>query len=1047
LKRLILLLAIAATACAPASSRAGASFTETFDTQTYLGELGIGGAWDTASGSLHIAPRQMSLLGSVGLGDWSGAVVIRGDYAFAGTSAGGMQIVDISDPAAPVAIVTHGAIDGTAIDVRGDLAVIAGSDGVALVDITTIGAPVTLWTQSGDTGDAVLDGNRLYLARTDSLQIFDISNPATPLRLGAVAVSGNGYGMDVHGRHAFMARGDHLAIVDVGDPASPVIVGSESANTSYVDVVVEGDLAFATIVDTGVRAYDVSDPSNPVVLDTFSPGGYVWGVEISGDALFVAWRDDGVIHLDVSNPSDLKLVSTLDTPGYAEGVAVSGGLTVVADGLYLRTIQNASTAFTGWSQYATQGAAVDVEVQGQYIYLLDSGTGLNILEIQPGAAPVLLDQVPFASPTDLAVNGDYAYVANGTVGFSVVDVSDPTNASIVHSYSAGLFSSCTKMVAEGHLVYFRLSSFGTGTVYIMDTTDPTAPVWLGSFSSNGGLDVDGGLAVTGEAFITGLTIVDVSDPNAPSTLATVFGPLATEVRIEGDVAYVAGGSTFRAFSIADPANPVEIGTVAHSGTARDLTVEGDYAWLSTDSHEFLSVLVTDPTSMALNTSWLGKGRGLFRHGENLFTAADSSGLKIWKAMNRRFAAIDSYARSTNVNPNADPVVAARVTSTNAPYVGHLLSGDGGGMYSNVNAGVWHPFSAPGVDCRWMAIVGAYTPGSFPAIDDLTVDFLYEFGQINAVADVGNDQGRNVRLTWDRSGYDYVGSPQPIVEYDLYRRQVPGLAPAAAARPDGALAAQLAGWDYVATIPARTDDVYSAIVPTLADSTLASGIVYSTFMVRAITTTIGVHYDSYADSGYSVDNLAPMAPANALANYGTGSGNQLSWDPPVDEDFQHFRIYRDTDPDFTPAPGNQVAATTANAWTDPGFDTEGVFYKLSAVDFSGNESGFAAPDGPTVGIDGEGRPQVLILYPGAPNPFRGETVLRFGLPAEAQVELLIYDITGRRVKTLARGRFEGGRHSVRWNGRDDGGRALAPGLYLARLIADGDHKTRRLVRVE
>jgi hypothetical protein len=52
-----------------------------------------------------------------------------------------------------------------------------------------------------------------------------------------------------------------------------------------------------------------------------------------------------------------------------------------------------------------------------------------------------------------------------------------------------------------------------------------------------------------------------------------------------------------------------------------------------------------------------------------------------------------------------------------------------------------------------------------------------------------------------------------------------------------------------------------------------------------------------------------------------------------------------------------------------------------------------------------------------------------------------------VKTLARGRFEGGRHSVRWNGRDDGGRALAPGLYLARLIADGDRKTRRLVRVE
>jgi len=219
------------------------------------------------------------------------------------------------------------------------------------------------------------------------------------------------------------------------------------------------------------------------------------------------------------------------------------------------------------------------------------------------------------------------------------------------------------------------------------------------------------------------------------------------------------------------------------------------------------------------------------------------------------------------------------------------------------------------------------------------------------------------------------------------------------------------------------------------------------MVRAVTGAIGVHYDSYPDSGWSVDNLAPMTPANPLAVYGTGSGNQLSWDPPVDEDFQYFRIYRDTDPDFTPGPGNLVDATVGHDWTDPVWDMPGVFYRISAVDFSGNESDYAAPDGPTVGIGGRDVPTVVQFLPGAPNPFRSATLLRFALPAASRVELDVYDVGGRRARHLAGGRFEAGHHAVRWNGADDAGRALPPGMYLARLRSGDVTRTQRIVRVE
>jgi hypothetical protein len=288
---------------------------------------------------------------------------------------------------------------------------------------------------------------------------------------------------------------------------------------------------------------------------------------------------------------------------------------------------------------------------------------------------------------------------------------------------------------------------------------------------------------------------------------------------------------------------------------------------------------------------------------------------------------------------------------------------------------------------------------------------------------------------------------------------PGLAPALAASPTveatGSVgrgwvdpqAAQLAGWDYVMTVPAEAEDEYSAIVPTLADSG-TSGIAYSTFMVRARTGVPGAHHDSPADSGYSVDNLAPSVPANVVANYGTGSGNQLDWDPPEDADFQYFRVYRDPDPNFVPDVGNLVEVTTSNTWMDSEYDGAGVFYKLTAVDFAGNESDVAAPAGPTVGVDDAVLHAELTLLPAAPNPFRGSTVLRYIIPSGVQrVSVGVYDVLGRRVRVLLDGQVSPGVHSLKWDGRDDSNRSVAPGLYLTRLVAGAQVRVERLVRVK
>ena len=72
----------------------------------------------------------------------------------------------------------------------------------------------------------------------------------------------------------------------------------------------------------------------------------------------------------------------------------------------------------------------------------------------------------------------------------------------------------------------------------------------------------------------------------------------------------------------------------------------------------------------------------------------------------------------------------------------------------------------------------------------------------------------------------------------------------------------------------------------------------------------------------------------------------------------------------------------------------------------------------------------------PNPFNSQTSISFSLPTANPVQVLVYDMLGQEVITLADGLLPAGIHSIRWNGRDQWGRELASGVYVYRL------KTRR-----
>ena len=87
---------------------------------------------------------------------------------------------------------------------------------------------------------------------------------------------------------------------------------------------------------------------------------------------------------------------------------------------------------------------------------------------------------------------------------------------------------------------------------------------------------------------------------------------------------------------------------------------------------------------------------------------------------------------------------------------------------------------------------------------------------------------------------------------------------------------------------------------------------------------------------------------------------------------------------------------------------------------------------TVGV--EDTPPTFRLLGNWPNPFNPSTRIAFELPAQGEIELVVFDVSGRRIAVLADGTWPAGRHIVDWDGRDESGRAVASGVYFYRLVA-------------
>jgi hypothetical protein len=93
------------------------------------------------------------------------------------------------------------------------------------------------------------------------------------------------------------------------------------------------------------------------------------------------------------------------------------------------------------------------------------------------------------------------------------------------------------------------------------------------------------------------------------------------------------------------------------------------------------------------------------------------------------------------------------------------------------------------------------------------------------------------------------------------------------------------------------------------------------------------------------------------------------------------------------------------------------------------------------------PESFELMQNSPNPFNPSTEIVYAVPEQGRVLLSVYNITGKRIKTLIDAEESIGYHTVRWNGRNDSGEMVSGGMYLCRMEAGVYRQTIRMLLIK
>jgi hypothetical protein len=284
------------------------------------------------------------------------------------------------------------------------------------------------------------------------------------------------------------------------------------------------------------------------------------------------------------------------------------------------------------------GAANDVVVVGQTAYLVE-GSALRVVDVSNSADPVVLGNALLpALGTKVVVQDTLAYVltgySSGYPGIQIVDVSQPTSPIIISRYVGPgpepEFSRIIDFAIDGQYAYVIQSLPNSIVLAVVDISNPSNPIQVGSFDQNGSRVEVADDHVYLVHVSTGVHILNVSNPLAPFEEAIYPYAASSDIAIAENRMYlisVLGG--FEVADISNPLTPTHLGNIKIQGRGDLISISNNRAYVAGDTGSLDILDVSNPLAVTrLGTDSFDADRvtGIDAHGTLLYMADRDFGM-------------------------------------------------------------------------------------------------------------------------------------------------------------------------------------------------------------------------------------------------------------------------------------------------------------------------------------------------------------------------------------------------------------------------------------
>ncbi len=285
--------------------------------------------------------------------------------------------------------------------------------------------------------------------------------------------------------------------------------GGIADTTDATRLIKDGNYVFLADGYAGLRSVNVSNPLNPFLSDRVDNGSFR-DVSISGDYVFLADTSgtDQIFVYNVSDPENISNYVDYESLNRIRGLYASGDYVFVA----------------GRRNYS------------------NSTRGLLIYDASNPSSLSYLSMVSSSDPEDVFVLGDYAFLADGSYGLKVINVSNPSSPFETDSLDFSSSSTEAKSVFVDGNTAFVVGEYGG--LYSVDVTDKSNISLLDSYYTGGyALDVFVSNNIAFIADYSSLTLIDVSNPSDLQLIKSIPTNYSyNSVWVDGDYAFIAADS-------------------------------------------------------------------------------------------------------------------------------------------------------------------------------------------------------------------------------------------------------------------------------------------------------------------------------------------------------------------------------------------------------------------------------------------------------------------------------------------------------------------------